>query len=128
MLKTLTLYPLPSLVSSGKLILKLLGSSKKREEKKKKVWFAFMFISVWWCLCIVEVRMLIVHTCLLENVSDPFLRSGIFFLNVTDQMKNQFSVKSFIHALGGLLMVHQMANNCSHMRFRFLSREDDRKK
>lgn len=72
--------------------------------------------------------MLIVDTCLVENVSDPFLSWAIFYLSVTDQMKNQFCVKSFIHALGGLLMVHQMANNCSHMRFRCFSRGDDRKK
>lgn len=36
-------------------------------------------------MCIVEVRMLNVHTCVVANVSDPFLSRSIFFLSVTDQ-------------------------------------------
>lgn len=79
-------------------------------------------------MCIVDVRMLNVRSYLVANASDPFQSRGTFFLSVTDQMKNKFCVKSFINAPRDLLMVHQMVSNCSHVKFKCLSREDARKK
>lgn len=49
-----TSHHLASVVSRGKLVLKLLGGTKRRagKEKNKKDLHLNVSISVWWCLCV----------------------------------------------------------------------------
>lgn len=120
-------------VKSGKLVLKLvlklLGVTRRRAGKQKERGiYTSVCLSVCGGVYVYSRSQDAEHTHLSCSKCLSFLSRGIFFLSVTDQIMNKFCVKSFIHALGDLLMVHQMVNNCSHVRFRCLSREDIRKK